>query len=181
LANYYLYNLASNATTYANDFNDIADGSNNNYWQLNTNLYKSVTGYDLTTGLGSPKCNLIANLVSNLATNTITPTPTKTYTPTNTPTDTNTPQPPTTTTYYAFPQPAHGSVSLLYNSTTTQSIKIDIYNLMGQLVGTFTDNAQNYNQNRTTLSLQGFAPGVYYFVMTGSSGLSIKGKFLAEP
>jgi kumamolisin len=67
LINPVIYNLASNATTYANDFHDIADGSTNNYWGSAPASFESVTGYDLTTGLGSPQCNLIADIAGNLA------------------------------------------------------------------------------------------------------------------
>ncbi|HTC22270.1 MAG TPA: S53 family peptidase [bacterium] len=77
-----LYNLGSNPVSYANDFHDIQDGSNNNYWGTNPNLYKSVNGFDLTTGLGSPKCNLIDDILG------ISPTPTFTSTNTFTPTPT---------------------------------------------------------------------------------------------
>jgi len=39
-----------------------------------------------------------------------------------------------------------------------------------------------FNQNRTSLSLTGFAPGIYFFILRGSSsGIMDKGKFLAEP
>ncbi len=104
-----LYNMASKPATYAADFNDIQDGSNNNYWGTNTNIYKAVAGYDLCTGLGSPKCSMIndilqipptatptyTNTITNTptltCTNTITNTPTITPTPTNTPTITDTP------------------------------------------------------------------------------------------
>ncbi len=91
-----LYNMASQAATYAADFNDIQDGSNNNYWGTNTNIYKAVTGYDLCTGLGSPKCAMINDILqipptaTATPTNTITDTPTITNTPTITPTPTNT-------------------------------------------------------------------------------------------
>ncbi len=174
--NPYLYTLANNGGVYTGtDFHDVQSG-NNNYWGTQPVSFAAATpGYDLATGLGSPNCNLVNNLIGLVPTNTITPTPT------NSPTVTNTPLPPTTTSYYVYPQPAHGQVSIAYNSDSVQSIKITVYNLVGQLVGTFTDNAVVSNQNRTTLSLTGFAPGVYYFVMTGSAGLTTKGKFLAEP
>ncbi len=47
-----LYRLASNSTTYAKDFHDISDYSNNaNY--VTTDGYQAVAGYDAATGLGS--------------------------------------------------------------------------------------------------------------------------------
>jgi hypothetical protein len=68
-ANPTLYNLASNSTTYSNDFHDIADNSNNNYWNPTvTPIYKAVANYDLDTGLGTIKCNLINDLVGQLPT-----------------------------------------------------------------------------------------------------------------
>jgi subtilase family serine protease len=72
-----LYNAALSPAHYAADFNDIADGSNNNYWGVDPTHFQAVTGYDLCTGLGSPRCNLIWDLLGV--------TPTLTYTLTGTP------------------------------------------------------------------------------------------------
>jgi len=78
-ANPILYTLAASPTPYYNDFHDIADGSNNHYWNPTTTpVYPAVTGYDLATGLGSIKCNLISDLVGEIPTWT----PTFTSTPT---------------------------------------------------------------------------------------------------
>ena len=92
LLNPVIYNLASSAATYANDFHDIADGSTNNYWFPTPTpglQYLSVAGYDLTTGLGSPQCNLITDIVGSLVATQPTnmPTNTRTNTTTNTPTN----------------------------------------------------------------------------------------------
>jgi subtilase family serine protease len=104
LANPSLYNLASDATTYANDFHDVTTG-NNNYWHTSS-TYPAASGFDLASGLGSPKCNLIADMalaaptVTLTFTVTLTPTitNTRTVTPTKTPTLTITPTPTVTLT-----------------------------------------------------------------------------------
>ena len=75
------------------DFNDITTGSNG---------YSATPGYDLVTGLGTPKANLVVSgvLAANGVTAnspTSTPTPTATPTPTPTPTPTSTPTHHTTT------------------------------------------------------------------------------------
>ncbi|HJT23256.1 MAG TPA: protease pro-enzyme activation domain-containing protein [bacterium] len=76
-ANPYLYTLAASPTPYYNDFHDIKDGSNNNYWHPTTTpIYPAVTGYDLATGLGSINNNLLNALVGEMPTWTPTPTPT---------------------------------------------------------------------------------------------------------
>ena len=84
-----LYSLPSS------DFNDVTTGYNG---------YSATTGYDLVTGLGTPKANLLvagvlaANGVkATSTTSTPTPTPTATPTPTPTPTPTSTPTHHTTT------------------------------------------------------------------------------------
>src|SRR5665213_4170 len=69
-----LYFLAQNF--YSNDFNDITTG-NNNLSGAST-LYTAVAGYDLATGLGSPKCNHVADMINPPPTNTPTITPTLT-------------------------------------------------------------------------------------------------------
>jgi subtilase family serine protease len=185
-ANPYLYNLAVN--NYSGNFNDVTTG-NNDYWGNNPTFYQAGTGYDLATGLGSPKCALIAAIITPLTTNTVTPTPTVTRTPTITPTPTatftvtNTPTPPTTNTSYAYPQPAHGGqVYLVYNSPIAQQVRINIYSLSGQEVDSVMDTPQASNANRLLISLQGFVPSVYFYVINGlSTGVLAKGKFLVVP
>jgi hypothetical protein len=87
-ANPLLYTLANNSTTYANDFHDIADGSNNDYWGNHPTLYTAATGYDLATGLGTLKAPLVAGLAGLAPTFTCTPSPTVSRTPTKSPTPT---------------------------------------------------------------------------------------------
>ena len=76
-ANPALYNIGRNPAKYAADFNDIHDGSNNNWFNYNIpgSLYTAVVGYDLATGLGTPK----GALVNDLAGIVPTPTPTVCY------------------------------------------------------------------------------------------------------
>ena len=71
-----LYSLAADPAAYAADFNDIADGSDNNYWETNPSRYQAVEGYDLCTGLGSPRAALINDLIAKT-----TPRPTATPLP----------------------------------------------------------------------------------------------------
>jgi subtilase family serine protease len=73
-----LYGAAK--TNYSSLFGDITAGSNG---------FLSVTGYDLATGLGSPKAQNVAALPSPSASVSPTPTPT----PTPTPSPTATPRP----------------------------------------------------------------------------------------
>jgi hypothetical protein len=86
-ANPTLYFLAASRGSYTLNFHDIHDGSNNNYFDdgqlvegprplINDfvfgaappgaseapGLYHAVFGYDLATGLGTPRCNLISAL-----------------------------------------------------------------------------------------------------------------------
>jgi len=61
-----LYQLASNPASYANDFSDIASGNNDYTTSGYTGgLYKATKGYDLASGLGSPKA---ATLIPALCT-----------------------------------------------------------------------------------------------------------------
>lgn len=90
-ANPTLYFLASNPTTYALNFHDIADGSNNDWFDDGLagtggapgteavtlygtpyspavgaseapGLYHAFSGYDMATGLGTPTCSLVTTL-----------------------------------------------------------------------------------------------------------------------
>lgn len=59
-----LYSLASNPTTYANDFYDVKDGNCN---QLNASIpgYCTSTGWDAVTGLGTPNAaKLLPDLIA---------------------------------------------------------------------------------------------------------------------
>ncbi len=62
-ANPALYALARNSNTYGTNFNDITTGTTP-YSEIpgSTFSYSAVAGYDLTTGLGSPRCALINTL-----------------------------------------------------------------------------------------------------------------------
>ncbi|HUO58280.1 MAG TPA: protease pro-enzyme activation domain-containing protein [bacterium] len=116
-----LYDIAFNPSNYANDYNDVTSGNNATNGTdgscspalsttNGTNGYPAVAGYDLSTGLGSPKCALINALVPYAPTftptftntPTLTATITSTYTPTNsltnTPTNTKTLSPTNTAT-----------------------------------------------------------------------------------
>jgi N-acetylneuraminic acid mutarotase len=65
-----LYAIGTNNAKYTNDFHDITVGNNTN--SSNTNYFHAVTGYDLTTGWGTPAgTNLINDLaMSGACTNT---------------------------------------------------------------------------------------------------------------
>ena len=61
-----LYQLAADPAAYANDFNDITSGNNDYTTSGYTGgLFKSTKGYDLASGLGSPKA---ATLIPALCT-----------------------------------------------------------------------------------------------------------------
>lgn len=151
-ANPALYNLASNPATYAADFRDIADGSSNNYWGTDPAYYQSVTGYDLTTGLGTPRCPIVYDLAgvppptptftptfthtptwTRTATSTRTPTftitPTYTFTPTHTPQEGAIRQP------VLAPAPLHaGTTYCLYNIQSGSQARLEFFNIQGALV-----------------------------------------------
>jgi uncharacterized repeat protein (TIGR01451 family) len=58
-----LYSVARNAATYAASFHDITIG--NNAWSQSASLFNAFPGYDLCTGLGTPRStNLINALIS---------------------------------------------------------------------------------------------------------------------
>ncbi len=67
-ANPQLYALAANPGSYASNFHDVADVSNNSYPSdagvAGTGGYHAVAGYDLATGLGSPQCTLLTALAT---------------------------------------------------------------------------------------------------------------------
>jgi kumamolisin len=71
-ANPPLYTLALNASDYAAYYHDITTG-HNNYDGTNPAYYPAGTKFDLATGLGSPRCELVAALAALAPTATPTP------------------------------------------------------------------------------------------------------------
>jgi uncharacterized repeat protein (TIGR01451 family) len=57
-----LYTIARSPSSYAACFNDIVTG--NSFWSQSPTLFNSRQGYDLCTGLGTPKTALINTLIS---------------------------------------------------------------------------------------------------------------------
>jgi subtilase family serine protease len=169
LLNPVLYNLASNATTYANDFNDVTMG-NNNYWHNDPTQYAAGPGYDLASGLGSPKTQLIYDVVGALNTVTNTPTPTNTFTVTQTPTITSTrtisPTPTITGTATMTPtitatvtptstpmsssflnanifNPMNGgTLTVYYGVVSVGTVKVAVYNIAGQKLQDLVNGTQ---------------------------------------
>jgi hypothetical protein len=54
-----LYSIAATPSSYASCFNDVTTG--NNRWSLSPNRFNAVIGYDLCTGLGTPKGSALIN------------------------------------------------------------------------------------------------------------------------
>jgi len=64
-----LYAIATNPPTYAASFHDITTG--NNAWSGSPNLFSAVAGYDLCTGLGTPRSTNLINAMLSFGTPTI--------------------------------------------------------------------------------------------------------------
>jgi subtilase family serine protease len=157
-----LYTLAQSG--YAANFHDIADGSNNDYWGNSPTNYTAVTGYDLTTGLGSPQCAIVSDLVA--------------FAPVFTPTPT--PPPASANMSYTYPEPASSQITFVYASPSAQTVEINVYTFSSQEVASFIANAASSNTNLTVESMQGFANGVYFYVIRGKGTNSVlaTGKFV---
>jgi hypothetical protein len=81
---------------------------------------------------------------------------------------------------YTYPQPAQNQLNFVYPSGSAQQVRINIYAFSGEEVATLTASAQEGNNNQASISVQSFAPGVYFYVIhaQGSGGVVAKGKFL---
>lgn len=60
-----LYSIYANSSTYSQDFNDITSGSS-------SGLYSAGKGYDLVTGLGTPKASALIAALAHVSTTTST-------------------------------------------------------------------------------------------------------------
>lgn len=151
-----LYQLAKTPTTYTQAFHDIADNSDNGLTdtsgvQCDPLVFKAVSGYDLATGLGSPKGQaLIDGLVGALPTYTASPTtsPTPSISPTFTPGP-------------AFlasglgrcvlaPQPVRdGQPATLYFKALPARSQWRVYSLSGELVGSLDQSGHGPHRFQT--------------------------------
>ncbi len=142
-----LYTVASNATSYADDFTDVASGTNDYSASGYTGgLYPAVTGYDMATGLGTPLAAalapaLCADPTSSTTTSGSTFTPVATTTTTATPTTTT----PSTTTTTTSTTPTSPSTSTTPGSTAEGCVE-------QQLLPTTTFSASSAARKITTLS-----------------------------
>lgn len=158
-----LYTLG--ASNYAANFHDIPAGSNNDYWGNSSPIsFTAVSGYDLATGLGSPQCAIVSNLVA--------------FAPVFTPTPT--PPPASANMTYTYPEPASGQITFVYASPSAQNVEINLYTFSSQEVASFSATAANSNTNLAAESAQGFANGVYFYVVRGKGTNSVlaTGKFV---
>ncbi len=63
-ANPGLYAVAASPASYAANFHDVNDGSNNSFSGKSPALFHAVSGYDLATGLGTPQAALILDNIT---------------------------------------------------------------------------------------------------------------------
>ncbi len=159
-----IYQLATNATTYARDFHDVTSGNNG---------YPAGAGWDEATGWGSTNlANLAADWAPGGATATNTPPPAATNTPppaaTNTPapgaTATNTPVPAATATN--TPAPAATATSTPASGGTCTSDNV--------CLTSFTASANsapvNTNVTLTANTSTDVGPTPYYILIVDQAG-----------
>jgi hypothetical protein len=113
---------------------------------------------------------------------TVTPSLTVTQTASATPTLTMTLTPSATPTpyfnravegdCYVFPQPASTALTIVYSSDSQADMTVKIYNSAGMLAASLEAKAAVNDYNYIQVNLSRFAPGVYFYVLTGkkSSG-----------
>jgi subtilase family serine protease len=124
----------------ASDYHDITSGSNG--------AYSAAPGYDLVTGLGTPRANLIVAALSNPSTQGPTVTTAASATPS--------PVTGTTTTLSVLGSDPSGASSLTYTWSVTSAPA-------GAATPTFSVNGSNAAQNTTATF---FAAGAYSFQVT---------------
>ncbi len=169
LLNTTLYKLASNAVTYANDFNDVTMG-NNNYYQAAPSQYAAAAGYDLASGLGSPKTQLIYDIVGvspPTATPTVTGTPTNTATSTATNTVTNSPT--NTPTPTVTNSPTVTATSTITNTPTNTASNTSTNTATSSPTNTATDTVTDTPTNTTTNTVTNTATVTTTSTMTNTA------------
>ncbi len=89
------------------------------------------------------------------------------FAPSPTPTPYYTPTPPAALSSYVYPQPAARQLRIVYALPEAANTVIYIYNFSGVLVAELEHQGEAGGTNQVKLSLTGFAPGVYYYVVRG--------------
>ena len=67
-----------------------------------------------------------------------------------------------------FPNPFNPSTSIRYAIPLASSVRIVVYNILGQAVGSLFDNIQNAGMHEITWNASGFASGVYFYTIEAS-------------
>lgn len=110
---------------------------------------------------------------------TLPPTSTRTATATNTPFVTATATPTAAAVAggsYCYPQPAKGSMTIVYPLAQEADITVNVYNLAAIKVAEFTGHGMGVENNTINTDVSKFAPGIYYYIITGKTlgGQNIK-------
>ena len=69
---------------------------------------------------------------------------------------------------YVFPQPASNSLTFVFSSDSGADMTVKIYNAAGMPAAVLNARAVPGNYNYIYLDLSRFAPGIYYYIMTGN-------------
>jgi hypothetical protein len=102
--------------------------------------------------------------VTRTASATVTPTPSLTATITGTPNYTAAKG----GDCYVFPQPSSNSLTFVFSSDSGADMTVKIYNAAGMPAAVLNARAVPGNYNYIYLDLSRFAPGIYYYIMTGN-------------
>ncbi|MCP4582380.1 MAG: T9SS type A sorting domain-containing protein [candidate division Zixibacteria bacterium] len=65
-----------------------------------------------------------------------------------------------------YPNPFNASTTIRYNLTTSSSVKLDIYDILGRKVQTLFEGDQNAGMHTVLFNAEGFSSGVYFYRLT---------------
>lgn len=79
-----------------------------------------------------------------------------------------------------FPNPTHGNISITLNQNNTELLTIELIDVMGRQIKTFTHNEAVSKQQTITLNLENIYSGIYFLKITGSNTTSIIKKIIKQ-
>jgi hypothetical protein len=79
-----------------------------------------------------------------------------------------------------FPNPTHENVYLTFNQNSGEVLTLELTDVMGRQIKTFTHNEAISKQNTINLSLENIHDGIYFLKITGNNTTSITKKIIKQ-
>jgi subtilase family serine protease len=159
-----IYSIGQGAR-YSSDFHDVTVG--NNFWGGSQKFYSAVSGYDLTTGWGTPNGQNLINDLSGTLPSLVTKGITN-----NLPT--------AYSLYQNYPNPFNPSTIIQYQIPSNGVVTIKVFDILGREMSTLVNNYKAAGNYSVTFDASKLASGVYFYRLNSGNYISTKKMLLLK-